>query len=216
MPRTALPLLAATAALMACSSASLPSTAPVPDEYFEDCSQISGRDTATSLENYVEFFNAETAGLVKQDSCKSPSLVSPAAGSTLSASTPPTFTFKEQHQTCARPSPSRLRWGACDPRREPWWMRGLDLLESRAQACDTGTGFNYLVRLTHEGDAKPVWLAMVSVGMYTPNAEKWKAALTGRTGQTLKLIIQGATLKTGAISDGPYVQPLPYTFPVGQ
>jgi hypothetical protein len=93
------------------------------------------------------------------------------------------------------------RPGGCPPRRPRWWQRLAPIGTAHAH-CPGVTGDNYLVRLTAADG--PVYTALLSVPSFTPGAERWRAALTGRKGQTLNLTLLRAGLQGGRVTIGPF------------
>lgn len=190
------------------------------DEYVVDCETVDAGQPATSDENYASFVNAEAAGRVTADACKSPELTAPASGSTLDANAPPTLTFLASHATCARSVRSQGALGCNLPVRRPSAAgRVLEVvgsaLEGTAEAhCGAISGDNYLLRIKLAGQQQPLYSAMLSVTSYTPDADIWKRALSGAKGKGVVMTIARAGFLRGDINEGPYVQPEPYTFTV--
>jgi hypothetical protein len=192
--------LAATVALtLAACSGHQHGDGPQADEYVEDCGGAAR--TFASDESFVALINREAAGGFVVDDARAARLSSPAAGSALSVTMPPTFLLDV---TAARPL-----------RRPPptLWQR-LSPIGTAHAHCPGVTGENYLLRLSRQGDAAPVFTAMLSVRRYTPNAERWRRALAGRAGQTLTLTLARAVFSRGAIVEGPFVTSTPVTFTV--
>jgi hypothetical protein len=186
-------------------------TVPQPNEYIFDCENLApDAGTFASDENWDAFVNAEAAKRVMTDAAKAPVLTAPASGTMLSAAGPPTFTFS--------PTPSSARRGGpgCPAHRRAAPSLLARLIEGTAEAhCGAFTGENYVFRLSRAGESQPVYLAVLSVTSFTPNADQWKVALAGRTGQTLTMTIERAVFFKGDISDGPYLQPTPWSFGIG-
>jgi hypothetical protein len=100
---------------------------------------------------------------------------------------------------------------------QPFWRRVLRafVLEGVAEAhCGAFTGTNYLLRLSHAGEAAPVYMSVLSVNSYTPDGAIWNQKLGAHRGQTLQLTIERAVFFRGDIMEGPFVQPQPYTVTV--
>lgn len=189
------------------------------DEYIFDCTV--NPNVFASDESFAKFIEAEAARRVIADDCKSPELLGPSSGATLSARAPPSFLFNPIH-TCgaqgATISPRRYAVG----RRStlPTWRRAValaaDLLEGTAEAhCGAFTGENYLLRVTNAGDSTPLYTAMLSVDAFQPDPGIWQRAFSGRARQTVSVTIERAVFLRGSINEGPYVQSQPYLFPVG-
>ena len=190
------------------------------DEYIVNCDAADG-GTGTSDENHTKFIEADSAGTVVADGCRSPLLSTPAVGTKLDPLQPPVFTFSAFHPTCALHRQRGVRFG-CLQRQpgQPGWSRALEsalaLVVKPAEAhCAAITGENYFFRLMHAGETTAVYSAMLSVTSFTPDAAVWKKAMAGRQGQTLSLTIERAFFFRGDINQGPYVQPVPYPFVVG-
>ena len=158
---------------------------PQADEYVVDCETADG-GFAASDEDFAAVVNAEAAGSVMTTPADSlPALTAPAAGATLSAATPPTFTFTAT--TVATASANQGATMACRApagakrKRVSRFGRVISairselVLERTAEAhCPATSGDKYLLRLqTSSGD--PVFTAMLSVTTYTPDAAKWSA-----------------------------------------
>jgi hypothetical protein len=191
---------------------------PQPDEYVTDCETRPDGGAFASDENYSAFLDKEAAHAVTADSCKAPQLTSPAPGSTLGRTTPPLIAFSDTPASCGlrRALPVQLA-ALCPLRRQPLWKRLLRafVLEGVAEAhCGAFTGTNYLLRLGRAGDARPAYLAVLSVNSYTPDAGAWQRALSSRGGQTLTLSIERAVFFRGDIMEGPYLPAAPPTFQV--
>jgi len=202
--------------LLACGDNAAPQP-PTPDEYVIDCETATDAGTFASDENYSAFINKEAAGALVKDCTKAPQLTSPQAGAVLDPAAPPTISFNDTPATCKSCKPSPIRMAACNLGRQPFWRRVLKafVLEGVAEAhCGAFTGTNYLLRLTHAGDSAPVYLSVLSVTSYTPDATIWSRKLGAHRGQTLSLTIERAIFFRGDIMDGPFVQPTPYTFMV--
>jgi hypothetical protein len=185
----------------------------VPDEYIIDCDALApdaGAATFASDENWNAFVNAEAAGKVQTVAAQAPALTVPAMGATLSAATPPTFTFKPTPTSAARTRAPVCHAGA---RSALAWLG--ELVEGTAEAhCGAFTGENYVFRVTAAGSTRPLDMAVLSVTTFSPDATKWKTALAGRSGQTVAVTIERGIFFRGDISEGPYVQ-TPYPFVVG-
>ena len=164
-------------------------TSAGPDEYVIDCETLPDAGSGGSFasdESYDAFVNAAAAGKVTMDAARAPHITSPSG--TISAVTPPSITF----------TPTG---GSAKPLVLPH--------------CGAFSGENYLLELVKAGDADPVYMSLLSVTSYTPDAEIWKKALSGRSGQTLTLTIQRAIFLRGDIMEGPYVQPTGVSLQVG-
>jgi hypothetical protein len=203
-------------ALFGCSHQNNPTNA---DEYIVDCT-VNGSQFASD-ESFAKFIEAEASQRVTADDCKSPELLGPSSGATLSAGAPPLFLFNPIH-TCGAQGPtgSPRRHAVGTSRARPMWLSVLkfaaDLLEGTAEAhCGAFSGENYLFRITRAGDSTPLYRALLSVTSFQPDPAIWRRALSGRNGQTVSVTIERATFSGGSINEGPYVQSPPYSFPVG-
>ncbi|HJZ88943.1 MAG TPA: hypothetical protein VKN99_27410 [Polyangia bacterium] len=214
MARAYLVLLAVNLAACGDDSSAGP---PPPDEYIVNCDSAADAGTFTSDENYSAFVNAEAAHRVLADPCKSPQLATPTPGSTLDRSTPPMIAFANKGPTCQLRLAQPVLMAACRLHQAPLWRKLVRafLLEGVAEAhCGAFSGENYLLRLLHAGEAKPVYMAMLSVTSFTPDPIIWQKAMRSRNGQTLTMTIERALFFRGDIMDGPYIQPQPYSFQV--
>lgn len=210
-----LPLLLSLAAL-GCSSDD-PKTL-TPDEYVLDCESVTGGAAFASDENWDAFINAEAANKVVKDACLAPDISAAASLATLDPDAPPTISFAAMPAACtaALAVPAAAARACRVVRRSPSFAdRLVSLVEGTAQAhCGAFTGENYVVRLEHAGETRPVYLALLSVTSYTPDAAIWKRVLDSRRGQTLALTIERGVFFRGDISEGPFVQPTPISVTV--
>ena len=202
-------------ALLGCSHQNNP---PGADEYIVDCTVNASQ--FASDDSFAKFTEAEAAGRVTTDDCKSPELLGPSFGATLSAGAPPLFLFNPIHSCgVVRPTDSPRRYvGGTGAR--PMWLSVLkftaDLLEGTAEArCGAFSGENYLFRIRRAGDSTPLYTALLSVTSFQPDPAIWRRAFAGRNGQTVSVTIERAIFLGGSINEGPYVQSQPYSFPVG-
>lgn len=190
------------------------------NEFVVNCDGADG-GAVTSDENYTKFIEADSAGTVVPDACRSPLLSAPASGTKLDPSQPAVFTFSAIHPTCALHRESGRRFGSLSCEHPPpGWSSALEwallLVVKPAEAhCGATTGENYFLRLMHAGETNAVYSAMLSVTSFTPDAAIWKKAMAGRQGQTLTLTIERAIFLRGDINQGPYVQQQPFSFVVG-
>jgi hypothetical protein len=200
---------------------------PQADEYVVDCETADG-GFAASDEDFAAVVNAEAAGTVMTTPAESlPTLMLPAAGATLSAAAPPTFSFTGTTTTAAEVKSAPTTTMACRApgatrrKRASRFGRVMSaikselVLERTAEAhCAATSGDKYLLRLqTSSGD--PVFTAMLSVTTYTPDAEKWAQKLSSREGQTLTLTLMRATFSGEAIAAGPFLTTPAPTFLIG-
>lgn len=208
-----------TAVLLASLGCSNQGATSHADEYVVDCTADASQ--FASNENYVKMIDAESARRVVADGCKSPELFAPDPSVNLSPAMPPTFIFNPIHTCAAQRFPTPVRGCAMTARRPaPAWLRalkfGADLLEGTAEAsCAAFTGENYLLRVTRSGDSTALYTAMLSVASFSPNAGIWRRALAGHTNQPVSITIIRAVFLRGSIAEGPYVQPQPYAFTIG-
>lgn len=197
------------AALLGC--ARHPPAKQFPDEFIPSCDQADAGAPAATEDTFLAFVDAQAAHAVLADPCRSPELTAPAPGSVLDPLTPSQFTFNPTHAVCRLPVPAHRTHG------RPWWERAGELLEGTAEAapCPPLTGESYSFKVIRFGEAKPVYRALLSVTSFTPDPVIWKAALAGRSGQTLNLSIERGVFVNGTLTQGPYTEPQPYSFPVG-
>jgi hypothetical protein len=193
--------------LCACSSSDTPQEAAA-DEYIVDCTGTDAGTGVTSDENLAAFINAEAApGKVVDGNCKAPQLTTPAPGATLSAQMPPQIKFNDN--SC-NATPIRPRSGLRKaPRQQPVYLRAIEALLARvsteAQAhCGAISGTNYYFKVMPTNGTTPLYTAMLSVTEFTPDAAKWQKALSGRNGQTVNIVLEGAFFLRGDINQGPY------------
>ncbi len=214
MPRHLLPF--ALLLLAGCPSASRD-----VDEYVVSCEAAAVGQPSTSDENFIRFAEAEAAGRFSADACRSPELLTPAPGTALDLNGPPVISFRPAHADCAGAAPVDGPLG-CRARPRPSAAErtlsfAADLVVPTAHAhCAAFTGDNYLLRVTVAGEARPLYTAMLSVTSFTPDAQAWKRALSGRSGQSVSLTIARGGFLRGDLNEGPYVRPQPYTFTLAQ
>jgi len=202
-------------ALCACSSGDGQQEATA-DEFFVDCSGTDAGTGVTSDENLAAFINAEASGKVTPDQCKAPVITSP--GGTLSATAPPTIAFDDQNTSAAcATTPIHPRTGLRQvPREQPGYSRIVEALLARvsgeAQAhCGAITGTNYYLKVMPASGNTPIYTAMLSVISFTPDAAKWKKAMSGRTGQAVSIVIERAVFFKGDVSGPIYSTQVPFT-----
>jgi len=177
------------------------------DEYFYQCADSKRPDALTVFatdEAYREFIDRVTAtGFMKNDG-QAPMLMTPAADGTVSAATPPTFSFT---------AGMVLRTNdAVHPRLPPrppsrWaWLKDAFTLERKAWAhCPNVTGTLYLVQLTPEGAKEPAYQALASVLSFTPDAAVWKSKLQPLAGKRVSLTLARGVFSMGHLELGPFV-----------
>jgi hypothetical protein len=170
------------------------------DEYFYDCETApAGVTVYATDESFRAIVDKESARSVTVNDAEAATVVSPAPGATLSAGTPPTFMLRTPTAALVPPGP-----GGCPSRRPRWWQRLSPVGVAHAH-CPGVTGDNMLVRLTPAGATTPAYTALVSVTSFTPSAERWRAAMGRRKGQTVTLTILRAGLAGGRVTIGPFV-----------
>jgi hypothetical protein len=201
---------------------------PQADEYVVDCEAADG-GFAASDEDFAAVVNAEAAGSVMTTPADSlPVLTLPAAGATLSAASPPTFSITAMTTAAAQAGATTGATMACrapaatTKRKRPTRfgrivsaIKSELVLERTALAhCPATSGDKYLLRLqTSSGD--PVFTAMLSVTTYTPDAAKWAQKVSSREGQTLTVTLMRATFSGQAIAAGPFMTTPAPTFLIG-
>jgi hypothetical protein len=194
-------------ALCSCSSSEPAAEGAQADEYFVDCTGTDAGTGVTSDENLAAFINAEAAGRVVDHNCKAPRLTGRAAGTTLSAQTPTPITFDDN--SCGT-APIRSRTGLRKvPRQQPVYLRAMEALLARVSAeaqahCGAISGTNYYFKVMPQNGTTPLYTAMLSVITFTPDPAKWQKALSGRNGQTVNIVIEGAVFFKGDIRSGPF------------
>ena len=88
----------------------------------------------------------------------------------------------------------------------------LARVAGEAQAhCGAISGTNYYFKVLPQNGTIPLYTAMLSVESFTPDAAKWQKALSGRSGQTVSVVIERAEFLKGDITDGPYAQRSTFT-----
>jgi hypothetical protein len=197
---------------------------PQADEYVIDCETGGDGGLVTaSDENFRTFINAEAAGTwMTAPADKLPVWVSPTAGSTLSATAPPTFTFSAM-TTAARETAPRASAGgrlarACPaPPAASFWRRLASELAPirRAEAhCPPVSGQKYLLRLATPAGV-PVYTATLSVTSFTPDPAVWSRRLAGHQRETLTTTLVRALFSGDDIGEGPFVAAGTPTLTVG-
>jgi hypothetical protein len=191
------------------------------NEYFYDCedpNRPAGLNVFATDESLRALLDRESAGAVQTKDESAAHLTAPATG--LSAATPPNFVI-EPPPTSAQAAPlpdARAYADAYVAPRRSFWQRALRVLAPVGTAhahCQPVTGDNYLLRLTKDGESKPAYAALSSVKTFTPSATVWKAAMNGRSGQSLKLTLIRAGYNGGTVTSGPFVPAQATTFTVG-
>jgi hypothetical protein len=189
---------------------------PAADEYFYDCEAPTKPPSLAVYatdEAFKEFVNKDAAAPPMKNDALAPHLTDPVPPATLSATTPPTFTFAPM-QSAAAPArpPARMAARAPAPFRLGRFLSSL--LEGTAHAhCAAVSGDNFLVRLIDKDTI--IYTALVSVVSFTPGEAAWKKALDGRLEHGVTVTIERATFSTGSITLGPYVAASSPTFTVG-
>jgi hypothetical protein len=178
------------------------------DEYVQPCQEgATGR--FASDEAFVTFVEREAAGAWTTGNPDAPRLASPAAGATLSASTPPVVRLELPMAAAPGAGGAPAACAAPRPRRGlARWLSPIGVAHAHCRV----SGDLFLLRLSHQG--KPVYTAVLSVTSFTPRAETWRAKLAGREGQTLDLALVRATFSNNRIEAGPHAAPAA-TFTVG-
>ena len=116
------------------------------DEYFYDCTSApAGVTVYATDESLREISDKVSAGAVTTNDAEAATVMSPAPGGTLSATTPPAFMLRTP--TAALVPPGR---GGCPPARRRWWQRLSPIGVAHAH-CPGVTGDNMLVRVTPSG-----------------------------------------------------------------
>jgi hypothetical protein len=216
MKRSALILIVA---LAGCGGGG--SGTPEADEFFYDCNSMAKPSTLTVFatdESFTEFINKEVANGFTKDDAQAPKLTSPASGGTISAATPPQFSFTVGGSASRE---ARTIEMASRPLAVPLWRRVVhflgDTVEGTAYAhCPQVNGQNYLFRVTPEGnDKKVLYTALLSVTSFTPAADRWSKALSGMSGKAVNLTLASAVYSGGNITNGPFVATAPIRFTVG-
>jgi len=186
------------------------------DEYFYQCGDSKRPANLTVFatdEVYREFIDRVTAtGFMKSDA-QAPQLMTPTAGGTLSAATPPAFSFtagmvlKDAVPHERLPPRSRSRWA---------WLKEALSFEGTAWAhCPNVTGTVYLLQLTAEGQKEPAYQALASVLSFTPDATVWKTKLGGLSGKKVTLTLARGVFSMGHLELGPFIAEKDVTFTVG-
>jgi hypothetical protein len=182
-----------------------------PDEYFWDCTNApAGVTVYATDETFNEIANKESAGEVKVNDAEAATVMSPAPGGTLSASTPPAFMLRTPTAALVPAGPG----GGCPPARPRWWQRLSPIGVAHAH-CPGVTGDNMLVRVTRAGSKAVIYSALVSVPSFTPGADKWRTAMAGHKGQMVTVAVLRAGLQGGRVTVGPFASSQQATFTVG-
>ena len=190
------------------------------DEYYVNCDGAPAGQPFVSDESYTKFVEAESAGTVMPSACEAPVLTSPSPGSVLDS--PPTFVFSPRQDPCPQatraPEPA-AKVAARKPKSRRFEfatvtrvLRGLVPIGTAYAHCPAVSGENYLLQLTAAGEVEPFYVALLSVTTFTPNADRWRAAVAGRNGKQVTVTIQRALFVGGLVMEGPYVQTQPFAF----
>ena len=176
------------------------------DEYYYDCEDTKKPPELTVFatdEAYREFLDKVAASGFKKDATQSPQLMTPAPDSSVSAATPPMFSFSSGMTLRTKDSVPKSR----PPRRRSAlaWLRAA-LSEGTAWAhCPTVTGTLYLVQLTAVGEKTPAYTALASVTRFTPDAAVWKEKLGPLAGKKVAVTVARGVFSMGHLELGPFV-----------
>jgi hypothetical protein len=180
------------------------------DEYFYDCTSApAGVTVYATDESLREISDKVSAGAVTTNDAEAATVMSPAPGGTLSATTPPAIMLRTPTAALVPPGP-----GGCPPARRRWWQRLSPLGVAHAH-CPGVTGDNMLVRVTQSGGKGAIYTALVSVPSFTPSADKWRTALSGHKGQMVTVSVLRVGLQGGRVTIGPFASSQSATFTVG-
>jgi hypothetical protein len=186
------------------------------DEYFYQCGDSKRPPSLTVFatdEVYREFIDRVTAtGFMKSDA-QAPQLMTPTAGGTLSAATPPAFSY-----TAGMVLKDAVPHPRLPPRPRSRWARLKEALSFEGTAwahCPNVTGTVYLLQLTAEGQKEPAYQALASVLTFTPDAAVWKSKLQPRNGKKLALTLARGVFSMGHLELGPFVSSKDITLTVG-
>lgn len=188
------------------------------DEVINSCEGLPAGQPFASDESWTKFVEAEAAGRLTSEDCRSPALTVPAPGSTVDRNMPPTITFTGTQPACAQArGEGRGPAQACS--RKPGagrlghlWKLISPIGVAHAH-CPAVDGPNYLLRIADSAD-KTIYTALLSVTSFTPKADVWRKAMSGRGGQTVRVTIQRGMFVRGNIMEGPFVQKQPFTLTV--
>ena len=219
--KTALIALAAAAASLATCDDSEKPLPPEADEVVNSCEDVPIGEAFASDESFTKFVEAEAAGRLVPEDCRSPVLTAPASGTSIDRNAPPTFTFTPTAPACAAqtssaPAVKRSGPRACPPRPRGRWARLLRMISPIGVAeahCPAVEGPNYLLRIS-DGNNKTIYTALLSITSWKPKEENWKRVMSGRGGQTVRVSIQRAMFVRGSIMEGPYVAKQPFALNV--
>ncbi len=188
---------------------------PSVDEYFYSCESApdGGATTFATDESFAAFVNKESANAVVKDDSKAARLVIPVAGATLSVATPPQFSFSVAVAGMSRSAPGHFAAACLRPARPGRLARWLAFEGTAWAHCGAVSGENFLLRVIDGGAT--VYSAMLSVTSFSPTAAAWTKAMSGRSGHTVTISIERATLLKGDISAGPFAPVAAPTFLLG-
>ena len=180
------------------------------DEYFYDCTSApAGVTVHATDESFRELSDKVSAGAVTVNDAEAATVMSPAAGGSLSAGTPPGFMLRTPTAALVPPGP-----GGCPPARRRWWQHLSPIGVAHAH-CPGVTGDNMLVQVIPAGSQRAIYSALVSVPSFTPGADKWRAALSGHKGRMVTVTVLRAGLQGGRVTIGPFASSQAATFTVG-
>lgn len=180
------------------------------DEYFYDCTSAPAGGTVYATdESLREISDKVSAGAVTTNDAEAATVMSPAPGGALSATTPPAIMLRTPTAALVPPGP-----GGCPPTRRRWWQRLSPIGVAHAH-CPGVTGDNMLVRVTPSGGKSAIYTTLVSVPAFTPSADKWRTALSGRKGLMVTVSVLRVGLQGGRVTIGPFASTQAATFTVG-
>jgi hypothetical protein len=195
-------------ALSACSDGD-EDPVPAADEYLYDCMNAPATVKVYATdESFRAIVDKESAGAAVPDAARAATVVAPASGTSLSATTAPAFSLDIPTSAASLP-PGRPRSLAA----RLW--RWLAPIGTAYAHCGNVNGHNVLLRLLRPGESRPVYTALVSVNAFTPSATVWQKAMAGRKGQTLQASLLHALLVDGRVVEGPFISPQTVTFTIG-
>lgn len=189
------------------------------DEIVNSCDAVAMGEPFASDESWAKIIEAEAAGKLMMDDCKSPVLMTPAPGTVLDRNSAPMVSFAPTQPACGQASlpRGRGRTSACARSGSPgqwervWrWLSPIGVAEAHCPAVD---GPNYLFRIADAQD-KTIYSAVLSVTGFKPKDELWRNAMGSRAGQTVRVTVQRAIFSRGGIIEGPFIQKMPATLTI--
>lgn len=163
---------------------------------------------AASDEAWLSIVDAEKN--TQADDAHAATIMAPAEGQVLPATSPPTFAWTSPLSAARLPDGKA---SGAHARPTPWWRRARSLFVGTAHAhLPPVTGTVHYLKIAIPGAACPV-RAFTTLSSWTPDAAAW-SKLTAAAGQTLTLEIVSAYLRDNRVTEGPYRPTAPRSFQI--